>query len=303
VLAAACAMAGVAAGLGVYLLAVKVRARAGQATPGLDETQRRLRRRSARRESGLSGVLLRVVAAFAPVARVLLPRSVREPLIERHARAGWPGGLDDDEVTAIALLVGLIVALILTLLILVVYPPAAPLGLLGLLPGPGLVSGWLGRRAAERDLEIDRTMPFVLDLLVLTMRAGAPLNVAMERVVLDYPAHPIGAEFRGVLADMEMGVTRNDALENLAGRTPIPCIRTFTDDLNQAEELGRPVADTLQRLSDRARERRIQEANEMAGRAKVMVLVPGMLVFVATLILLFAPFAVRYFYGGYTAGI
>jgi len=32
----------------------------------------------------------------------------------------------------------------------------------------------------------------------------------------------------------------------------------------------------------------------------VMVLIPGMLVFVATLILLFSPFAVRFYYGGYT---
>jgi tight adherence protein C len=122
----------------------------------------------------------------------------------------------------------------------------------------------------------------------------------MERVVTDYSGHPIGAEFGAVLADMEMGVTKSDALENLAARNPIPAVRTFADDLNQAEELGRPIADTLERLSDRSRQRRVQEATEMAGQASVMVLVPGMLVFVAVLILLFAPFAVRYFYGGYT---
>ena len=43
----------------------------------------------------------------------------------------------------------------------------------------------------------------------------------------------------------------------------------------------------------------MQDATDTAGRAKVLVLIPGMLVFIAVLILLFSPFAVRYFYGGY----
>jgi tight adherence protein C len=244
--------------------------------------------------------MMSVLPPFVLFARILPLESTRETLVERYGRAGWPGGLDDDEVAGVALLAGVIVAVVATLLVLAVFPLAAPLGIVGLFTGPGLVCGWLTRRAAQRDLEISRTMPFVLDLLVLTMRAGAPLNVAMERVVTDYSGHPIGAEFGAVLADMEMGVTKSDALESLAARNPIPAVRSFADDLNQAEELGRPIADALQRLADRSRQRRVQEATEMAGRAKVMVLVPGMLVFVAVLILLFAPFAVRYFYGGYT---
>jgi len=118
-------------------------------------------------------------------------------------------------------------------------------------------------------------------------------------VAIDYARHPIGLEFRSVLTDLEMGVTKEDALANLGNRVPIEAVRTFADDLTEAELLGRPVADTLQRLADRSRERRITQANETAGQAKVMVLVPGMLVFIATLLLLFSPFVVKYFYGGY----
>ncbi|MHC4978411.1 MAG: type II secretion system F family protein [Planctomycetota bacterium] len=300
VLGAASALAGLAFGIVVYVLAGRVREEIGRTTPSLSDAQRRVRRQRAQRESGLYGLMMSVLPPFVLLARVLPLGNTSDSLAERYGRAGWPGGLDDDEITGVALLAGVIVAILVTLLVLLVYPLAAPLGVVGVLTGPGVVSGWLTRRAAERDLEISRTMPFVLDLLVLTMRAGAPLNVAMERVVTDYSGHPIGAEFGAVLADMEMGVTKSDALENLAERNPIPAVRTFADDLNQAEELGRPVADALERLSDRSRQRRVQEATEMAGKAKVMVLVPGMLVFVAVLILLFAPFAVRYFYGGYT---
>ena len=300
VLAAACALAGLAVGLGVYLFGGSVREKAGRATAGLSDTQRRMRKQGARRESGLFGLMLSILPPFVPIARGLPLGTSRDRLVERHARAGWPGGLEDDEVAGVAVLVGVIIAIVATLLIFVVFPPGAPLGLIGVAMGPGLVSGWLARRAEARDRQISRTMPFVLDLLVLTMRAGAPLNTAMERVVADYAGHAIGFEFASVLADTQMGVTKRDALANLARRNPIPAVVTFADDLNQADELGRPVADTLERLSDSSRQRRVQDATEMAGKAAVMVLVPGMLVFLATLLLLFAPFAVRYFYGGYT---
>jgi pilus assembly protein TadC len=82
----------------------------------------------------------------------------------------------------------------------------------------------------------------------------------------------------------------------------VSVVRTFVDDVIQSEELGRPIADTLERLADRVRVRRVQEAVDTAGKAKVMVLVPGMLVLMATLLVLFAPFIVRWYYGGYTGG-
>src|SRR5690606_7767567 len=108
--------------------------------------------------------------------------------------------------------------------------------------------------------------------------------------------------FRAALTDMEMGVTTRDAFEALASRAPMPAVRTFVDELVQSDELGRPVADTLEELADRTRERRIQEATEIAGKAKVKVLVPGMLVLVATMLLLFAPFIVKFWYQGIQLG-
>ena len=299
-LAGACALAGLAVALGVYMFARNVRDKAERATVDLHEKQRRMGRQAVRRKSGLLGVVTIFLPPFTLIARGLpMAASTRDTLAGKYSRAGWPGGLEDDQLSGVALLIGLVIAALVAMLALAIVPLAAPVALITLPLGSGILSGWLTRRAEIRDLEITRTMPFVLDLLVLTMRAGAPLNTALERVVIDYTGHPIGMEFGAVLTDMEMGVTKSAALESLAARNPIEAIQTFSDDLSQAEELGRPVADTLERLADRSRERRVLQATEMAGKAKVMVLVPGMLVFIATLILLFAPFAVRYYYGGF----
>lgn len=300
ILLSSCLLLGLAIALAVFALAVSLQPRAQTAVAALGEAHRR-----GHRPPAPGGGRPKRAFSFLPVL-VLLSKlapltSVRESLAERYARAGWPGGYTDDEVYALALALGAAIAVVFAAVIALFNPLFAPLGLVGLLAGPGLVSSSLNSMGERRELEITRAMPFVLDLLVLTMRAGAPLPEALERVALDYSGHPIGTEFKAIITDLELGVTTREAFENLAARVPIPDVKTFVDDVVQAGELGRPVAEALERLADRARVRRVQEASETAGKAKVLVLIPGMLVFVATLLLLFSPFIVRYFHGGYSS--
>jgi tight adherence protein C len=293
----ACALAGLAVGLFVFgagrALAV---ARAGAV---LGDDRRHMRRRRAG-ESPLFALALSLVPAMLPLMRRLPLRSLERSLAERYAEAGWPLGLDDDELMALALLVGLALCIPATLVLLLILPPLAPLGLALTALGPGMVSAILSSQGSRRRLRITRTMPYVLDVLVLTMRAGGSFLMALQRVAEDYAGHPVGAEFRVTLSDIELGMTSREAFEKLAERVPLPLVRSFVDEVNLAEELGRPLADALESLADRVRTRRVQEAVDTAGRAKVMVLVPGMLILLASLIILFSPFIVRAVYGGYT---
>lgn len=301
-LVAACILAGLAIGLIVYATALTMGIRAQPVAMVIGDAHLRIRRERAKQDSTLFGLVMSLMPVLVPVARRLPLESIRRSLSGRYARAGWPGGLSDDEILGIALLLSVVCTIPAILIVAVFKPVAAPLGLLALLLGPGLVSMSLSSRGDQRELAISRTMPFVLDLLVLTIRAGASLNIALERVVIDYADHPIGIEFRATLTDLELGATLTQAFQNLLKRAPVPVVRTFVDDVIQSEELGRPIADTLERLADRVRVRRVQEAVDTAGKAKVMVLVPGMLVLMATLLVLFAPFIVRWYYGGYTGG-
>ena len=290
-------MAGLAVGLVAHALASRARFDRASVRP-----DPRLLRERARTATPVLRLAARLLPVFTPFARALPLPSVRKMLADRYARAGWPGGFDSDELLAVSLMLGSALVPPIALALTLLDPLLAPLGILGLAAGPGLVSSSLDRLGAEREREITKAMPFVLDLLVLTMHAGAALQQAIERVALDYSGHPVGVEFQAVLTDLDMGVTTAEGFKNLAERVPIPAVKTFVDDLCGAEELGRPMAEIFERQSVRARERRVQESLETAGRAKVTVLVPGMLVFMASLLLLFAPFVVRYYYGGYTAG-
>ena len=301
-LLAASLFLGVAVGIVAYLLVRSMGRKARPVAAIIGDAQLRIRRERAHQDSTLFGFVMSLMPVVVPLSRQLPLDSLRSSLATRYARAGWPGGLNDDELIAVTLLVGVVICIPVLLVLVLIKPLAAPFGLIALLFGPGLVSMSLNSQGDKRDLAISRTLPFALDLLVLTMRAGASLTIAMERVVIDYSHHPIGVEFQATLTDIEVGVTTRQAFENLAQRVPLPIVKSFVDDLIQSEELGRPIADTLERLADRVRVRRVQDAVDTAGKAKVLVLVPGMLVLAATIVVLFAPFIVRYFYGGYTNG-
>lgn len=294
-LAVACALFGLSVGMGLFLAVSALRNAAPPVVAIIGDAQRRMRREQARQDSNLYRLVLSVLPAFVPVAR-MLPKSVRESVSERYAAAGWPGGMNDDEVTALGIVIGLILMIPLLLVFLLLKPIVAPLALFGLVIGPGLVSSNLSGRATQRDRSISRTMPFVLDLLTLTMRAGASLLIALQRVAQDFGNLPIGVEFKATLTDIEMGIGTKEAFEKLVLRAPQPVVKQFVDELVQSEELGRPLAETMETLSDRTRIRRIQDAVDTAGRAKVMVMVPSTLVLFATMLLLFAPFIVKFYY-------
>ncbi|MFT5284750.1 MAG: tight adherence protein C [Planctomycetota bacterium] len=257
--------------------------------------------RSGRPQHNMRG-LMALAAPFLPVAtavgRILGLDSLRATLAERYARAGYPGGLDDDELIGLGLLLGIPLALPVALILSMLNTLLVPLAVIMLITGPGLLSSVYNSQGNKREHAIARTMPFALDLLVLTMRAGASLQQAMEQVTEDYKDHPIGAEFSAALADLATGSALREAFENMSERLPIPAIRSFCDDLIQGDELGRPLAEVFERQADQSRIKRVQDATDTAGKAKVLVLIPGMLVFIAVLIMLFAPFFVRWYYGG-----
>jgi len=309
-LLASCLAAGAAVTLLLWGVALTVRQKIEPIRAVLSELQMQARRERLREASPLFALFLRVSPLILPLSRKLKLDSVKASLAERYARAGWPGGMNDDELMALSLLISLLATPFLVFsawlvlgVLLGAGPIAALLGLVGIILGPGLVSSSLDKRAKKRDQRIERAMPFVLELLVLSVRSGASLPIALQRVTIDYRDHPVGEEFKATLIEIEVGATMRQAFENLAQRLPIKVIRSFVDDILQSDELGQPIAETLERLANRVRVRRVQDATEVAGKAKVLVLVPGMLVLVASLILLFAPFIVRLVYSEEMAAI
>ena len=168
-----------------------------------------------------------------------------------------------------------------------------------------LVTAWLLRRhlasqAAERLKLIKRRMPFLLDLLTLLMEAGSTFLKALSQAVEEFQGHPVAEEFGRVLMDMNLGKTRNEALAAMRDRLNDDEITSILNSIIQGETLGTPLARIFRTQADVLRIKRIQRAEMLAGEAGVNMLLPAVLVMVATVLIIIGPFMLNFVRFGLT---
>jgi tight adherence protein C len=145
------------------------------------------------------------------------------------------------------------------------------------------------RKARLRLHEIDRALPDLIDLLVLTIEAGlgfgASLRVAAERF-----SGPLSDELRLTLQEQTMGLAMRDALSHFLDRTDTPGVRTFVRSVVQGESLGVSTGQIMRNLSVDMRRRRRKMAEERAQKAPIKMLFPLVfLIFPAMFIVLLLP--------------
>ena len=91
-----------------------------------------------------------------------------------------------------------------------------------------------------------------------------------------------------------MGLTRSEALRNMAARSEVTDLRTFITSVVQSEEYGLPIAHVLRIQSHEARVRRRQRAEERALKIPVKMVFPLVLcIFPALFVVLLGPAAIR----------
>ena len=100
----------------------------------------------------------------------------------------------------------------------------------------------------------------------------------------------IGHECGRVINEMEMGLTRRDALRNLSDRVEIREISSFVALILQTEQLGMSVSDTLHAQAEQMRIERRFRAQEQAQKAPIKMLIPmALLIFPALLAVILGP--------------
>jgi tight adherence protein C len=136
--------------------------------------------------------------------------------------------------------------------------------------GPSM---WLRSRISSRRDSVTNDLPDVLDLMTISVAAGLGLEQAMLVSCAHFDS-PICDELRLTLREMELGLSRHDALENMKLRTDIDDLVTFTVVLSQADALGLPIGRVLQAQADEMRDKRRQRARERAAKVPVKILFP-----------------------------
>jgi tight adherence protein C len=136
--------------------------------------------------------------------------------------------------------------------------------------GPALL---VERRAQRRMDQIDRDLPELIDLLTATIEAGLGFAGSLQ-LVADRFHGPLGQELRLTLQEQSMGLSTQQALENLLERCETPSVRAFTRAVSQGETLGVSIGAMMRNLATETRKRRRQRATEKVQKAPVKMLFP-----------------------------
>ncbi|MBO8187582.1 DUF5936 domain-containing protein [Streptomyces spirodelae] len=222
------------------------------------------------------------------VLRLMGPRQVAAKR-RRIDQAGNPGGLTLQRYAARRAVYGIF---------------GSAMALVGLSAGSlfftalALAFGWfaadLAIRQAIKDRRrvIERTLPDFLDVLAVVVSAGLGFRQALERVADRYQG-PWADELRITLRQMDMGVSRRQAFDELRRRNASDQVDQFVTALQQGEELGAPIAETLIQIATDMRRTDAQNARRKAAKTvpkatmtTIAFLLPGTLILiVATFVL------------------
>ena len=227
----------------------------------------------------------------------------RDKAAKQIISAGYDSLLSADEFLALRMLFPLLAGPLWVLfvraaavagnvdLLLKLQPALAIVGVLWLFIYP---SAWLRRAVLSRHNEIRRALPFVLDLLTLSVEAGMDFMSAMQRNIERRAIDALGEELIRVVREIQLGKTRRNALRDLSLRVNLQELRSVVNALVQADELGVSIGSILRIQSDQMRQRRFERAERLANEAPVKMLFPLMMfIFPAVFLILLGPIIAR----------
>jgi tight adherence protein C len=166
---------------------------------------------------------------------------------------------------------------------------------------PDIILWFLGRKRKEA---IFLALPDALDLMVVCVEAGLGLDAAMRRVAEElaktYPV--VSVEFGICNMQLQMGVSRAEALKNLGHRSGVDDLKALALILIQADKFGSSIAQALRVQSESMRVRRSQIAEEKAAKTAVQLIFPLVLfIFPSIFVVLVGPAGIKMYREMFTA--
>jgi tight adherence protein C len=147
------------------------------------------------------------------------------------------------------------------------------------------------RRGRARLYDIDRQLPELMDLLIATVEAGMGFAASIA-LVANRLRGALGDELRLTLKQQSLGISNQQALEDMVERCGTTSVRAFVRTIIRSEAMGVSMGPILRELASDMRRRRRQSAREKMQKAPVKMIFPLMfLIMPALMIVLLYPAA------------
>lgn len=158
---------------------------------------------------------------------------------------------------------------------------------------------WLDGSIKRRQDAVLRAMPFIVDMLALSVEAGLDFMAAIQRVIEKAPPSPLVEEFETLIKETKIGSSRAEGLRQLGWRVNVIEINSFCATLIAADSVGASIGPLLKQLSNELRVKRSSRAEQLGATAATKILIP-MIFFIlpAVLVAIFAPMVLKMMSGG-----
>ncbi len=134
----------------------------------------------------------------------------------------------------------------------------------------------VARRRSHRRFEVQTNLAHAVDLLEICVSSGMGLDMAWNSVADEI--RPVSLTLADEMAltnlEMQLGVTRTDAMRHMVDRTGADELGSLVAVLVQCERFGTSIADSLKTFAGTLREIRSQKAHEAAEKMAVKLLFP-----------------------------
>jgi len=154
---------------------------------------------------------------------------------------------------------------------------------------PDLWVSYSTRRRCER---VRLGLPDALDLMLVCVDAGLGLDQAILRAGQELATSQpdISEEFMQVNFEQRAGKPRLEAWQSMAERIDVETVKSFVHMLAQTDRFGTPLVRALRVFTDGVRQKRRQQAEELAAKTTVKLIFPLVLcIFPCVFIVLLGP--------------
>lgn len=248
-------------------------------------------------------VIYPMARKLGEIAIKFTPQNALNSISRKLELAGSPAKLDPTMILSMQFIAGIgfggLIALVFSL-----GPTDVGVGKLLLFSGLFAALGfyfpqlWLSSKITKRQKNIRKAMPDALDLLTICVEAGLGFDAAMSKVSEKWQ-NELSLAFARVIAEIQLGKIRREALRDMADRIGLGEMTSFVAAVIQSEQLGVSLAKVLRIQSDQMRTKRRQLAEEEAHKAPIKMLIPmGLLIFPSLMVVLLTPAALKLMHSG-----
>ncbi len=222
---------------------------------------------------------------FHSLGKMILPTQIDQHL----AWAGYPYNMRRPEFLGFQILIGIALS-IAAFVLAVFFGQTLPMVLTAFVGAAvfGVYAAvlWLNSLIGKRQKSITLTMPDTFDIISTCVAAGLDFDRAVQQTVAGLDG-PLAEELQTFLRELRLGLPRAEAYERLIWRNRAPELQAVVGALLQGQDLGVPVAETLEAQAENMRTARLQQAKDAGNRAATNITLISSIIVVPSVLCMF----------------